>query len=161
MRTVGLGLWFEDYAVGDRFRTIGRTVTETDIVNFVNCTGMTEVLFTNVEYATRVSAIPGRLAPGALVYALAEGLLMQSVVQGTGMAFLHMEFDVKGPTFAGDTIHVECEVVEARPASKGARGLVRTRNEIRNQRGEAVIVYTPLRMVKGRPADLDDPFGLG
>ena len=137
------------------------SVTETDIVNFVNCTGMTEVLFTNVEYATRVSAIPGRLAPGALVYALAEGLLMQSVVQGTGMAFLHMDFDVKGPTFAGDTIHVECEVVEARAASKGARGLVRTRNEIRNQRGEAVIVYTPLRMVKGRPADLDDPFGLG
>ena len=39
MRTVGLGLWFEDYAVGDRFRTVGRTVTETDIVNFVNCTG--------------------------------------------------------------------------------------------------------------------------
>lgn len=64
MRTVGLGYYFEDYAVGDRFRTIGRTVTETDIVNFVNCTGMTEVLFTNVEYATKVSAIPGRLAPG-------------------------------------------------------------------------------------------------
>ncbi|BBK35386.1 acyl dehydratase [Allostella sp. ATCC 35155] len=161
MRTVGLGLWFEDYAVGDRFRTIGRTITETDIVNFVNCTGMTEVLFTNLEYATRVSAIPGRLAPGALVYSLAEGLLMQSVVQGTGMAFLHMEFDVKAPTFAGDTIHVECEVTEARPASRGSRGLVRTRNEIRNQRGEAVIVYTPLRMVKGRPADPDDPFGLG
>lgn len=76
---------------------------------------------------------------------------MQSVVQGTGMAFLHMDFDVKAPTFAGDTVHVECEVVEARRASRGARGLVRTRNEIRNQRGETVIVYTPLRMVKGRP----------
>ncbi|MGE0718515.1 MAG: MaoC family dehydratase [Alphaproteobacteria bacterium] len=151
MRTVGLGLYFEDYAVGDRFRTIGRTVTEPDIVNFVNCTGMTEVLFTNLEYTMKESAIPGRLAPGALVYCLAEGLLMQSVVQGTGMAFLHMDFDVKGPTFAGDTIHVECEVTDARAASRGHRGLVRTRNAILNQRGETVIVYTPLRMVKRRP----------
>ncbi|MCC7274107.1 MAG: MaoC family dehydratase N-terminal domain-containing protein [Alphaproteobacteria bacterium] len=151
MRTVGLGLFFEDYAVGDQFRTIGRTVTETDIVNFVNCTGMTELLFTNIEFAMKESAAPGRLAPGALVYCLAEGLLMQSVVQGAGLAFLHMDFDVRGPTFAGDTIHVECEVTEARPASKGARGLVRTRNEIRNQKGATVIVYTPLRLVKRRP----------
>ena len=150
MRTVGIGNYFQDYAVGDRFRTIGRTVTETDIVNFVNCTGMTEVLFTNIEFATTESAMPGRVAPGSLVYCLAEGLLMQSVIQGTGLAFLHMEFDVKAPTFAGDTIHVECTVIEARKASKGNRGLVRTRNEIKNQRGETVIVYTPLRLVKGR-----------
>lgn len=151
MRTVGIGQYFQDYAIGDRFRTVGRTVTETDIVNFVNCTGMTEVLFTNLEFAMKESAMPGRVAPGSLVYCLAEGLLMQSAIQATGLAFLHMEFDVKAPTFAGDTIHVECEVIEARPASKGNRGLVRTRNEIRNQRGETVIVYTPLRLVKGRP----------
>jgi len=151
MRTIGLGFWFEDYTVGDRFRTIGRTITEVDIVNFVNCTGMTEVLFTNLEFATKESAMPGRVAPGALVYCIGEGLLMQSAVQGTGLAFLHMEFDVKAPTFAGDTIHVEVEVIEARPTKAGPRGLVRTRNEIRNHKGETAIVYTPLRMVKRRP----------
>jgi hypothetical protein len=46
METVGLGLYFEDLPVGRQFKTIGRTVTEADITNFVNCTGMVEVLFT-------------------------------------------------------------------------------------------------------------------
>ncbi len=46
METVGLGLYFEDVPVGRQFQTIGRTVTEADITNFVNCTGMVEVLFT-------------------------------------------------------------------------------------------------------------------
>jgi len=48
METVGLGFCFEDLPVGRRFKTIGRTVTEADITNFVNCTGMVEVLFTNL-----------------------------------------------------------------------------------------------------------------
>ena len=49
METLGLGFHFEDLPVGRRFKTIGRTITEADIVNFVNATGMTEVLFTNLE----------------------------------------------------------------------------------------------------------------
>ena len=56
---------------------------------------------------------------------------------------------MKGPTFVGD-LHVEVEVLEVRQTSKGNRGLVRTRNEVKNQNGETVIVYTPLRMVAGR-----------
>ncbi|MBM3567194.1 MAG: acyl dehydratase [Alphaproteobacteria bacterium] len=152
MKTVGLGLHWNDLKLGDRFKTVGRTVTEADIVLFVGATGMTEVLFTNVEYLRTESSIKGRVAPAAMVYSLAEGLLIQSTMQGTGLAFLNMTLDVKGPTFAGDTIHVECEVIEIRPTSKGGRGLVRTRNEIKNQRGETAIVYTPLRMMKGRDA---------
>ena len=50
METVGLGFCFEDLPVGRQFKTIGRTVTEADITNFVNCTGMVEVLFTNLEF---------------------------------------------------------------------------------------------------------------
>ena len=53
------------------------------------------------------------------------------------------------PVVAGDTVHVEVTITEIRPTSKGGRGLVRTRNEIKNQRGETVIVYTPLRLLKG------------
>ena len=45
METVGLGFFFEDMPAGRIFKTIGRTITETDIVNFVNTTGMVEVLF--------------------------------------------------------------------------------------------------------------------
>ena len=44
LRTVGLGFCWQDYEVGDRFQTIGRTVTEADLVNFINTTGMTEVV---------------------------------------------------------------------------------------------------------------------
>ena len=50
METVGLGFCFEDLPVGRQFKTIGRTITEADISNFVNCTGMVEVLFTKFEF---------------------------------------------------------------------------------------------------------------
>ena len=150
MKLLGHGMYWQDMPVGAKFKTYGRTITETDIVNFISCTGFLEVLFTDMEYVREHSAIKGRLAPGALVYALGEGLAMLGTIQGTGLAFLHMEMDVKGPTFAGDTIHVEIEVIEQRPASKGGRGLVRTRNTIINQKGDTVLVYTPLRLMAGR-----------
>ena len=129
METVGLGFHFEDLPVGRRFRTIGRTVTEADITNFVNCTGMVEVLFTNTEFLREKSDIKQRLAPAALSYCFAEGLLVQATMQHTGLAFLHMEFNVEKPVFAGDTIHVECEVIEARLSrNRPGRGLVRTQS---------------------------------
>ena len=149
MDVVGLGLHFEDLPVGRQFQTIGRTVTEADIVNFVNCTGMVEVLFTNVEFLRNESDIKGRLAPAALVYTFAEGLLVQATMQHTGYAFLNMQLDVKSPVLAGDTIHVECEVIEARLSqSKPGRGLVRTSNRVVKQDGTVVLTYTPLRMLK-------------
>ncbi|MBV9859518.1 MAG: MaoC family dehydratase N-terminal domain-containing protein [Alphaproteobacteria bacterium] len=153
METVGLGFFFEDCTVGRRFKTIGRTVTEADITNFVNCTGMVEVLFTNFEFLEHESDLKGRPAPGALVYCFADGLLVQATMQHTGFAFLHMELTVEGPVVAGDTIHAECEIVEAR-LSRGrpGRGLVRTRVRVVKQGGTVVLTYTPLRMVKCRDA---------
>ncbi|MBL4721935.1 MAG: acyl dehydratase, partial [Alphaproteobacteria bacterium] len=107
--------------------------------------------FTNLEFLKEGSDIKGRVAPGALGYTFAEGLLVQSTMQHTGFAFLHMEMEIKGPLLSGDTIHVECEVIESRRSkSRPGRGLVRTRNEVKNQRGEIVCVYTPLRMIKAR-----------
>lgn len=150
MEVIGLGFYYEDLPLGRTFQTIGRTVTEPDIVNFINCTGMTEVMFMDLEYVKHHSDIKGRVAPGALAYTFAEGLLIQSTMQHTGLAFLNMELDIKGPVFAGDTIHVECEVIESRLTSKKTRGLVRTHNKIVNQKGQIVAEYTPLRMVACR-----------
>jgi acyl dehydratase len=151
METVGLGIHWEDLPVRRRFKTVGRTVTEADLVNFITCTGMLEVLFTNTEFLEKESAIKGRVVPGALVYTFAEGLLVQSVMQGVGLAFLNMELDIKAPTFVGDTIHVECEVVESQESRKRpGLGLVRTRNQVVKQDGSVVLIYTPLRLVKGR-----------
>ena len=151
METVGLGFFFEDLEVGKTFKTVGRTVTEADITNFVNATGMVEVLFTNLEFLRKESDIKGRVAPGALAYCFAEGLLVQSTMQHTGFAFLGMELEIKAPVLAGDTINVECEVIEARLSkSRPGRGLVRTRNRIVKQDGTVAIEYTPLRMIKCR-----------
>ena len=151
METVGLGLFFEDMPVGRKFKTVGRTVTEADITNFVNATGMVEVLFTNLEFLRTESDIKGRLAPGALGYCFAEGLLTQSTMQHTGFAFLEMELKIEKPVFAGDTLHVECEIIEARRSkSRPGRGLVRTRNKVVKQDGTVALTYTPLRMIKCR-----------
>jgi acyl dehydratase len=153
LETVGLGFYFEDLPLGRTFRTIGRTITEVDIVSYVNCTGLTEVLFTDAEFRAHESAIKGRFAPAMLAHALAEGLLVQATMQHTALALLHVEVHVKEPVFAGDTIHVEVEVTEARRSrSRPDRGLVRTRNDLVTQDGRTVLTYTPLRMVKCRAA---------
>ena len=141
MKLVGRGLAFDDLKVGMQFRTHRRTILEADVAAFVGLTGLTEELFTVVEDSKK------RLVPGALVYSFAEGLLLPTM-QDTGLAFLNATLDVKAPTLVGDTIHVECEVKEARLASKGDRGLVRFANQVVNQRGETVLAYNPLRLLK-------------
>ena len=141
----GRGFCFEDLKVGFRIRTHRRTIAEADLAAFVNLTWLTEELFAVADDASR--AIKGRAVPGALVYSFAEGLLLPSM-QDTGLAFLNANLDVKGPTVVGDTIHVEVEVTECRLTSKGDRGLVRFANKVINQRGETVLEYNPLRMLK-------------
>ena len=152
MKPLGHGLYWQEIKIGDRFRTFGRTITEPDIVNFISCTGMLELLFTNEVYRQTESVIKGRLVPGALVFSIAEGLTIVGTIQGTGLAFLGMDLEIKGPTLAGDTIHVDIEITELKPTSKGGRAVVRTRNIVTNQKGDVVMVYNPLRMLKGRPA---------
>jgi len=139
LRLVGRGYTFEDLKVGFRFRTHRRTIREADLAAFIGLTGLTEELFS--------VKTEKQLVPGALVYSFAEGLLLPSI-QDTGLAFLNATLDIKGPSVVGDTLHVECEVTEHRLASKGDRGLVRFKNSVVNQRGEVVLEYNPLRLLK-------------
>jgi acyl dehydratase len=147
MKLVGTGVHWDELTVGEKFKTYGRTITETDIVNFVSCTGMLESLFVDAEYRKSHSAMDGHAAPAMLVLCLAEGLVLNATGQGTGLAFLNMKMNVSGQVLVGDTIHVEIEVAEARKTSKSSRGLVRTTNRIVNQRGETVIEYSPQRLM--------------
>jgi acyl dehydratase len=124
-----------------------RTIAEADVAAFVNLTWLTEELFTVADDSSR--AIKGRAVPGALVYSFAEGLLLPTM-QDTGLAFLNATLEVKGPTLIGDTIHVEAEVIEHRLTSKGDRGLARFANKVVNQRGDTVLEYNPLRLLKRR-----------
>src|SRR5437763_1025403 len=143
--TVGRGYCFEDLKVGFRFRTHRRTIAEADVAAFINLTWLTEELFAVADDSAR--AIKGRPVPGALVYSFAEGLLLPTM-QDTGLAFLNATLDVKAPTLVGDTIHVEGEVTELRLASRGDRGVARFANRVLNQRGESVLEYNPLRLLK-------------
>ena len=141
MQIVGRGFCFEDLKVGMRFRTHRRTILEADLAAFINLAWLTEELFAVEEDGRK------RLVPGALVYSFAEGLLLPTM-QDTGLAFLNATLDLKAPTVVGDTIHVECEVAELRLASKGDRGLARFANRVVNQKGEVVLEYNPLRLLK-------------
>ena len=145
---VGRGFYYEDLRLGFRFRTHRRTIAEADLAAFVNLTWLTEELFAVQDDSQR--ALKGRPVPGALVYSFAEGLLLPTM-QDTGLAFLNATLDVKGPTSVGDTIHVESAVTEYRLTSKGDRGLVRFANKVVNQKGDAVLEYNPLRMLKRKP----------
>lgn len=150
MKLLGHGFYWQDLKVGDTFVTYGRTIHAHDITAFCNVVGFVEPLFTDAEYRRKHSAMEGFAAPAALVYSVAEGLALAGTGHGTGLAFLHTEIDVKKPVVAGDTLRVTIEVTEARATSKG-RGLVRTKNQVLNQRDEVVITYNPLRLMAGRP----------
>jgi acyl dehydratase len=143
------GATWDQMEEGSAFRTASRTVTETDLVNFITLCGFTEPLFWDAREAA-AAGYSGRLVPGALTYALAEGLVLQTnVLHGTGLAFLHMDLDVRRPVYVGDTLSVVVEVTGARASSQPGRGVVTTRNTVVNQRDEVVLVYTPVRLVKG------------
>lgn len=151
METLGVGLYLEDLEKGKRFKTFGRTVTETDLINFVNATGMTEVLFINTEFLKTGSEIGRRFAPGALTFSFAEGMLAVYSSQMTGQAFLGMELSIKGPTYIGDTVHVETEIIDSRRSvSKPYVGIVKSVNNVVNQRGEIVMTYQATRMISAR-----------
>ncbi len=144
------GIHWDDLPVGTVFHSRKRSLTEADLVAYCNLTWLTEELFTNTDPDDRATmAISGRLVPGGMVYTFAEGLVAPSF-QSAGMAFLDAQLDMRGPSVVGDTLHVECEVIESRLTAKPGRGLVRSRNAVVNQRGETVLVYTPLRLMRVR-----------
>lgn len=151
MRTQGLS--WEEHSVGARYRTLARTVSETDIVTFVNLCGITEPLFMDMEYVRRESVFGRRAAPGALTFALSEGLIMQTgLIHGTGLAFLGGEVRVVAPVLEGDTIRVEVEVVDKRETKKPDRGIVTYQHRVLNQRDELVMEIRAQRMIRRGPA---------
>jgi acyl dehydratase len=147
------GVTFEDHHIGDLYRTLGRTVSETDIVNFVNQCGFTEPLFLDMEYVKRESIFKRRAAPGALTFALSEGMVMQTgIIHGTGMAWLGGELKVVAPVLEGDTIRVEVEVTDKRETKKADRGIVTYKHRVLNQRDELVLEATIQRMIRRKGA---------
>jgi 3-hydroxybutyryl-CoA dehydratase len=127
-------LYFEDFKVGDKTVTRGRTITEADIVNFASFSGDWYPLHTDAEWASK-SIFGERIAHGLLVLSAASGLFPlydMAIIAFYGMDKLRF----LAPTKIGDTIHVEMEVQDC--ARKGFGGVVTLEQSIVNQRDEAV-----------------------
>jgi acyl dehydratase len=157
MQTLGLGFTWEELSPGQRFRTLNRTVTETDLVLFTGVTGMLESIFIDRTFEPEKGAIRGQFVPAALTYSLIEGLLCQSMIQGTGLALLELQQRVLAPVRVADTIHAEIEIRSVRPTSSGNRGIVVSRVDVKNQRAETVMTYEATRMLAGRSEQKREP----
>ena len=146
---LGAGYYWQDLQPGQRFITYRRTITEADLGGFINCTGKLAASF--IEGTFSEGAISGRPVPGALTYALIEGLLLQTMIQGTGLAMLRLEQDIHGPVLVNDTVHAVVTVEDIRPTSAKGRAVVKSRIEVINQRGDKVMTYVATRLLAGRP----------
>jgi acyl dehydratase len=147
---LGQGFHWQDLSVGQRMRTFRRTVTEADLVGFIGVTGMLEAIFIDAHHEG--GAIAGRPVPAVLTYSLIEGFLLQTMIQGTGLASLELHKRILAPVLVGDTIEAEVEVLSIRPTSKSGRAVVGSRVDVYNQRREQVMTYEVTRLLAGRPS---------
>jgi len=147
--------YIDDYAVGERFISPARTVTEADIVNFAGLTGDWHPLHTDVEYAAK-TPFKERIAHGMLTLSIGMVLPFRlgpysSFLPRSFMAFYGMEnVRFTAPTKIGDTIHCEVEVTEITDKGKG-RGVLTSQNQIKNQRGEVLVSYVIKVLCGKRP----------
>lgn len=150
LKTLGQGYFWQELSVGQKFKTYRRTITEADLVGFINCTGMLEVIFIDADYSSEFGAVKGRIVPAALTYGLIEGMLFQTMMQGTGLAMLEIHKKAVAPVFVGDSIWATVEVTDINPTSKKGRAVLTSQVEVYNQKSETVISYRIVRLIAGR-----------
>jgi len=118
--------YFEEFAVGQEFRSVGRTVTETDFVTHSAFTGDWTELHTNSEYAADAE-FGERVAHGPMTFSLATGFVYRcGFLERTVVAFLGMNYmDIPAPVYEGDTVSLAMEVTETSElSSREDAGLV-------------------------------------
>ncbi|MEA3221811.1 MAG: MaoC/PaaZ C-terminal domain-containing protein [Thermodesulfobacteriota bacterium] len=146
-------VYLEDYSVGEKIISPARTITETDIVMFAALTGDWHPLHTNVEYA-KEGPFGERIAHGMLTLCIGSALIfrlgMYVALPKSFIAFYGMDsVRFVGVVKIGDTIHCEVEVV-ALDIKDEKRGVIVSKNSIKNQRGEDAVVYTTRALVGRR-----------
>ena len=75
------GLYFEDLELGSKIVSVGRTITETDVVNFAGLSGDYNQIHTDETYAVE-AGFKQRVAHGLLVLSVASGLAVQTGFHG-------------------------------------------------------------------------------
>ena len=149
--------YYEDIHVGDVVTSVGRTVTEADIVNFAGLSGDFNIIHTDKEYAA--SSIAGqRIAHGLLVKSVASGLFTRtsynaSLAETLTALVEFRNWKMKKAVVIGDTIRVKVEITEKsdpRPEADSAK-IVMCRT-ILNQRDEVCQTGDYVLLIKKRPA---------
>ena len=147
------GRFFEDFAVGDTFRSrIGRTITESDNIWFTCLTMNTNQIHFNTPYAERTQF--GRpLVNSTITLALITGKTVPDTSENAEANLAWSDIELPKPVFAGDTLWAESEILELRESrSNPSVGIVSMRCRGINQRREVVIAFRRTFMVYTRDA---------
>ena len=145
------GSWYEDYTVGDIYKHWpGRTVNEYDDTLFSMITMNHAPLHIDEHYMSG-SQFGQRLVNGLFVISLVVGMTVREI---SGKAIANLEYEtVKhlGPTFHGDTIYAETEILEKRESkSKNDRGILYVETRAWNQRDETILTLRRRVMIPKR-----------
>ena len=131
------GLYFEEFSVGQKVTTVGRTLSESSIFDFAGLTGDYNQIHTDAEFA-RGTPFGQRIAHGLLGLSIGVGLLMRTgILEGTVLAFREInEWKFVKPIFIGDTLHAQFEVTEVKALPRIGAGALVALVEILNQKDE-------------------------
>jgi acyl dehydratase len=145
------GLYFEEFVIGEAVESVGRTITEADIVLFAGLSGDYNLIHTDAEYS-RQQVFGQRVAHGLLVLSIASGLAMRlGFMEDTVVAFRGLEWKFAAPVFAGDTIRLRVTVEATKAMPRVGGGLVTFKMEVVNQKHETVNRGTWDILCKGLP----------
>ena len=143
--------YFEDFTVGDRFKSPSRTLTDAHFLFFAGLTGDDHPLHYDDEYAKK-TRFGKRLAHGLLLTSLtaAGASTLSPIIEESIVAFVEQRTRFLAPAFIGDTIYPEHEVVGLE--RKRSAGLLTLRAALKNQRGETVLEGEHKYLIAYRPA---------
>jgi acyl dehydratase len=141
--------FFEDYVTGSVRKTLGRTITESDIVIHAGQTGDFYPHHMDAEWCS-TQPFGQRIAHGTLIFSVAVGMTAGNV-NPEAFSYGYDRLRFIRPVFIGDTIHVSVTVKEKRDHQKAPElGMVVELCQVENQRGETVLACEHLLLVKRR-----------
>ena len=131
-------LYFDDFTLGERFQSPGRTLGDAHFLLFAGLTGDNHPIHYDEDYARRTQ-FGARVAHGLLVMAMSAlgASAYAQRLEASMIAFVEQGCRFRKPVLLGDTVHAEFEV--AGLERKGDRGVLRLRVSLRNQRNEEVL----------------------
>ncbi|MFV0427780.1 MAG: MaoC family dehydratase [Beutenbergiaceae bacterium] len=144
--------WWEDIEVGESRQTVGRTITEADIVLHAGQTGDFFPHHMDAQW-TATQPFGARIAHGTLILSVAVGMTAGDI-NPQAMSYGYDRIRFIAPVFIGDTITVTAEITEkADHPRKPQAGYVHELVSVVNQDGKTVLVLTHLYVVNKRASD--------